>query len=125
MAIGAAIYWQLVGQYGQTGLASASVITMAGYTIHLALAWHRQTPRGVAGGVLKGVVRSGGSAVIAATVGWYAVKAVAGAADTMSLAQGFAGLAVGAVVVGALYLTGTTVTGGPELRELRVGRRTG
>ena len=123
MAIGTVIYWQLVGHYGQAGLATASVITMAGYTLHLGVTWHVQTGRDPSRSVLKAFGRSGGSAVIAAAVGWYAVSAATGPAESMTLTQGLVGLMVGALVVGILYVTGTTLTGGTELKELRVARQ--
>ncbi len=123
--LGAGIYWWFVARYGQSGLAAASVTTMALYTLHLALSWYRQTGLSEGRSVAGVTGRSALSALLAGAVGSYAVRMITGPVESMGLFESLAGLVVATVVVGGLYLAMTKVLGGRELSELRLARRAG
>lgn len=120
---GAAIYWWLVSRYGQIGLAAASVVTMALYTIHLAVAWYRQPDVTGSRPVLAVTGRSAVAAVVGGIVGLNVVRLVTGPANSIGFLGAVAGLFVATVVVGMLYLGGTKLLGGKEMAELRITRR--
>ena len=119
---GAGIYWWLVGRYGALGLATASVVTMALYTLHLGAAWHRQ--RDVSGfrNLLGVTGRSALAAAAAGAAGLVIVRFVTGPAASISPLGSVAGLGVATIVVGGIFLAGTRLMGGTEMSELRVAR---
>jgi putative peptidoglycan lipid II flippase len=111
------IYWWL-RSYNEPGLALASTVTMAIYTVALAAAWHLRVNRDGVTDILRSLVRSALGAAIAAPLAWMAVDALAG--ETLPGFWGSLGLViVGALIVLIVYAAATRLLGSREWEALR------
>ncbi len=113
-------YWGFQRWWGVNGLAGASTVALALYTLALAGSWYRTSTRTELGPVL----RSGLRALPLVIVGGFAAWAAAGAAASIG-GDGSLG-ALLAVVIGMAAFAATVVLGGGALvdfRELKPGGR--
>lgn len=118
--VGAALYWWLAETQGTNGVALASVVAIIGYTISLAVAWHRQSTGARA--VLTTVARSAFAAVVGGGAAWFMLDRMNANAD-LAFGRSLIQLAVAAVVVAVAYVGTSRLLGGQEFSELGLGRR--
>ncbi len=112
------LYFGLDDVLGASGIALASTIAIAIYTVALGVVWfHRHGGWPEVGRAVSRVV---GATALAGAGGWWAVDAIVGAPGN-SLAQALAGVGAGAVVVPVVYGAALWTMGVPEVRGL-VGR---
>lgn len=117
--IGIGVYASLSARFEALGIVTASVVTMAGYTIHLTVAWYRYANPQDGRELMRSALRSAMAAVFAGGVGWAVVRQVTGDVESMSFSVAIAGLAVATGVVGVLYIGLTRLLGSTELAEIR------
>ncbi len=111
------VYPQLIKIYGQNGVPMASVVTMLGYTVTLAVAWYRAN--GVQGldEVAATTVRSAISAAAAGCAAWWITGLIVGGSD--SSGRAVFGLSAAAIVVAVIYCGVQKALGASEIQELR------
>ena len=121
-AVGVGLYIWLFDLMGTPGMALASTLAMTLYTVLMATVWYRRTGLGELWPLLASVGRSAVAAGLAATAGWWAVSSVTGDIASSGFWQSLGSLAVGALVVGVVFVGAAKTMRAPELEGLRRSR---
>lgn len=121
-AAGVWLYIWLFDVMGTPGMALASTLAMTLYTLMMASVWYRRTGGGELQPLLASIGRSAVAAGLAAAAGWWAVSSVTGDIALSGFWRSLAALAVGALVVGTVFLGSARAMRAPELEGLRRGR---
>ncbi len=123
---GVGLYIWLFDVAGTPGMALASTLAMTLYTAMMAVVWYRRTGLEELPPLLASIGRSAAASAVAAVAGWWAVSSVTGDIASSGFGRSLGALAVGAAVVGVVFLAVARLLRAPEISELRTMRsRTG
>lgn len=109
------IYPQLIAAYGQIGVPLASVLTMLGYTVTLALAWYRANSFSEVPALLATLLRVAAAAGLAGAAAWWITEAISPSGWWSSTGA----LLVAAVTVVGIYWGALKALRSNELAFLR------
>jgi len=121
-AVGVVLYIWLFDAMGTPGMALASTLAMTIYTVMMATVWYRRTGSGELWPVLQSAGRSVIAGGLAAVAGWWVVSSITGDIASSGFGRSLGSLAVGAVVVGVVFLAAARLMRSPELEGLRRSR---
>lgn len=111
------LYLAAFDQWGVSGIAMASSVSITGYAITLAVLWVRRHSVDGLRGIVGTTVRAGVGALLGAIAGRFATDAVTGG-DVPTFGSGVAGILVGGAVAAAVYFGITWFAGSQDARRL-------
>ncbi len=118
-AVAIPLYWFGATAVGAAGVALASVVAMAVYTVVMAWLWHRHHPSSETLGALVRMILG---ALPAGGLGWLSVQAI-GVAPASSAWSAGASLIVGGLVTTVVYVGVLAATRSPDLQLLLARKR--